>query len=185
MIFSAPSTAYVVEKAVLELYDGVPSASPLTISATPPTVAYRCRVTVTSATGHTDCAGSITIAGEAITFATSGQKKIGTVTIAANTKPTITYSGLDCNILIECLDVAGQEIKVETTTAIKVRCEPEMVTIRNPDGSFTIYNGYFMTRDATTDLGSIIRYNSTDYTLKRIEPLSWVDGTESYRILYF
>ena len=180
-----PHPAHIVEEATIELYDGVPSASPLTISATPPTINYRCQVTATSATGHADCAGSVTIAGEAMPFTFSGQKKVYTTTISANTKPTVTYSGLDCNLLIECIDVGGSPIEAETTTAIKVSYWPELVTLREPNGSFTTYNGYFMTKDSTTTLKSVIRYNSTDHNLKRIEPFPWLDGTELYRVLYF
>lgn len=184
MILATPQTAYVVEKAISELYDGIPTSSPLTISATPPTVTYRCRVTLAASTTHADCAGTITVGSDTLTFTAAGTK-ICTTQIAANTKPTVTYSGLDCNILIECLDTAGNPIQAETTTAIKVKYEPELVTVREPSGNFTTYNGYFMTRDASTTLKSVIRYNSTNYNLKRIEPLSWLDGSETYRILYF
>ena len=59
MIFATPQTAYVVENAILELYDGVPSSSPLAISATPPTQTYRCQVTVSTLTIHTDCSDPI------------------------------------------------------------------------------------------------------------------------------
>ena len=180
-----PHSAYIVEEAAVELYDGVPSASPLVISATPPPVNYRCQVTATVATGHADCAGSVTIAGEAMTFTASGQKRVYTTTIAANTKPAVTYSGLDCNLKIECIDGGGSPIMAETTTAIAVKYEPELVTVRDPVGNFTTYNGYFMTRDGTTTLESKIRFNSTNYNLKRIEPFYWLDGTELYRVLYF
>ncbi len=186
-LLNFPRSAYIVEHSIKELYDGVPTASPISSSAigTPPTVAYRCRVTVTSVTGHANCTGSVTIAGEAMDFATSGQKKTYTTTITASNKPVISYSGLNCSILIECLDVAGQEILTETTTAIAVKYEPELVTLREPTGAFTTYNGYFMMVNSTVDLGSVIRFNSIDYNPKRIEPLCWIDGTEVYRIVYF
>ena len=182
----ANTDAYIVTESIVELYDAVPSASPITLTGTPPTVNYRCRVTVTSTTGHTDCSGSVTIGSNpALDFSASGQKKVTTTTITASTKPTITYANLDCQITIECLDVGGSPIYAETTTAIKVRHEPELVTVRNPEGNWTTYNGYVMVTNSTIDLSDKIRINSTDYSPKRIEPQYWHDGTETYRIVYF
>ena len=187
LLLSFPTSAHIVASAVHELYDAVPTSSPVSSSAisTPPTVSYRCRAKVTTSTTHTDCAGTLTIGSDTLTFTAADQIKICTTTITASTKPAISYSGLDCNILIECLDVGGSPIMSETTTSIKVRHEPELVTVRDPAGNFTTYNGYVMVRNSTIDLSDKIRINSTDYSPKRIEPQYWLDGTEAYRIVYF
>lgn len=175
-----PTSAYIVASSITELYDD-DSAATLTLTDTAPTVNYRLRITLSG----TDCAGTVTIDGtETLTFTAAG-KKVTTTTLTANSLPTVTTSGLNCNILIECLDVGGSPIYSETTTAIKVRHEPELVTIREPSGNFTTYNGYVMVRNSTITLGDKIRINSTDYHAKRIEPQSWLDGTEVYRIVYF
>lgn len=180
LLLNFPTTAYIVASAVTELYDDDSTAT-LTLTGTAPSVNYRLRITLSG----TDCAGTVTIDGtETVTF-TAAATKITTTTLTANSLPTVTTANLDCNILIECLDTGGAPIYEETTTAIKVRHEPELVTIREPAGNFTTYNGYVMVRNSTITLGDKIRINSTDYHAKRIEPQTWMDGTETYRIVYF
>lgn len=76
-------------------------------------------------------------------------------------------------------------IMAETTSAIKVRNESDLVTVRNPEGNWTTYNGYVMVTNSTIDLSDKIRINSTDYSPKHIEPQYWLDGTETHRIVYF
>ena len=172
--------AYIVASSIQELYDAA-SAATLTLTGIAPTVAYRLRITLSGA----DCAGTVTIDGtETLTF-TAATPKITTTNLTANALPTVTTANLSCNILIECLTTGGAPIYAETTTLIKVRHEPELVTIREPSGNFTTYNGYVMVRNSTITLGDKIRINSTDYHAKRIEPQSWLDGTETYRIVYF
>ena len=170
------TSAYLVRKGIAELYDGVPSASPLTISATPPTVNYRCQVTATSVTGHTDCSGSVTIAGEAMSFTFSGQKKVYTTTISANTKPTVTYSGLDCNLLIECIDVGGAPIEVETLTSIYVQLEPHQTAIPQDNGTWLRVTDTAINTESEVFVNDIIRVNSTDYRLKKVDPIYDLGG---------
>lgn len=180
LLLNFPTTAYIVSSAVHELYDD-DSAATLTLTGTAPTVNYRLRITLSG----TDCAGTVTIDGtETLTFSAAGTKQT-TTTLTANSLPTVTTANLNCNILIECLNVGGAEIMAETTTAIKVRHESDLVTVRNPEGNWTTYNGYVMVRNSTIDLSDKIRINSTDYTPKRIEPQYWLDGTETHRIVYF
>lgn len=170
------TSAYLVRKGIVELYDGVPSASPLTISATPPTINYRCQVTATSVTGHTDCAGSVTIAGEAMAFTTSGQKKVYTTTISANTKPIVTYSGLDCNLLIECIDVSGSPIMAETLIGIYVRLEPHQTAIPQENGTWSRVTDTAINTESEVFINDIIRINSTDYRLKKVDPIYDLGG---------
>lgn len=176
----ANTDAYIVTSSIAELYDAA-SAATLTLTGTAPTVPYRLRITLSGA----DCTGTVTINGsETLTFVAAG-KKVTTTTLTANSLPTITTANLNCNILIECLDVGGSPIYAETTTLIKVRHEPESATVRDPMGNFTTYNGYVMVRNSTITLGDKIRINTTDYQVKRIEPQKWLDGTETHRIVYF
>lgn len=172
--------AYIVASSIQVLYDDTSSAT-LTLTGSAPTVAYRLRITLSGA----DCVGTVTINGsEVLTFTAAGIK-VTTTNLPANTLPTVTTSNLRCNILIECLTTGGAPIYAETTTLIKVRHEPEFVTIREPTGTFTTYNGYVMVCNSTITLGDKIRINSTDYHAKRIEPQTWLDGTETHRIVYF
>lgn len=172
--------AYIVASSIQELYDAA-SAATLTLTGIAPTVAYRLRITLSGA----DCTGTVTIDGTETLKFTAATTKITTTNLTANALPTVTTANLSCNILIECLTTGGAPIYAETTTLIKVRHEPELVTIREPSGNFTTYNGYVMVRNSTITLGDKIRINSTDYHAKRIEPQSWLDGTETYRIVYF
>ena len=163
--------AYIVTTTNHEIYEGIPTSSPISSSAigSPPTVAYRCRVKVTASGTHTDCAGNLTIGSDTLTFSATGQIKICTTIITASTKPAISFTGLDCNILIECLDVGGAEIKTETATATKIQFENTSSGFYNSEGKWTVYSGsYAMCKDAAT-VGSILRYNSLDHTIEKVD----------------
>ena len=183
-------SSYLVTKAIVELYDAVPSTSPIPSSAigTPPTQAYRCRVKVTSATSHTDCTGSVTIGSDTLTFTTSGQVKITTTQITASTKPSIAYSGLDCQITIECLDAGGAPIYAETETAIDVAWNDTQKHVPAPEGGWTtITNTTASTEDSTIAVGDILRKTSTgaDYQVKAIKSIKNHLRLEIKRILTF
>lgn len=173
------TSAYLVEESVKELYDGVPISSPLTISATPPTVNYRCRVTLSAATGHTDYTGTVTIGSDTLTFSAAGTK-ITTTTITASTKPAVSYSGIDCNLKIECLDVCGQPIYSESLTAINVRLEPHQSSIQQPNGTYTKITDTAIYSTTALAVGDTIRINSTDYTLKQVDPEYDLGGEIEY-----
>src|SRR5574344_1282829 len=128
--------AYIVASSIQELYDAA-SAATLTLTGIAPTVAYRLRITLSGA----DCAGTVTMDGTETLKFTAATTKITTTNLTANALPTVTTANLSCNILIECLTTGGAPIYAETTTLIKVRHEPELVTIREPSGNFTTYNG--------------------------------------------
>ena len=170
------TSAYLVSKAIVELYDGVPASSPLTISATPPTVAYRFRATVTSVTGHTDCAGTLFIGSDSLSFSASGQTKQCTTQMAANIKPTVSYSGLDCNILIECLDVGGQPIYTETLTPINVRLDPHQTAIQQENGTWIRLTDTAIITETALVVGNTIRINNTNYNIKHVDPVYDLGG---------
>lgn len=180
-LLNFPSDAYLVEKAATSLFDGTMVASP-TIGLWPAGVTGRCKVTISSVAGHTDVAGTLTVGGETLTFS-QACTKLTTVNLTA--KPTVTSSGLDCHCHITVIDTGGADVMTETLTALKVRYEPTLATVKDPTGNFTTYNGYFMVRNSSIALGDIIRYNSVNYEMKRIEPLMMLNGRELYRILYF
>lgn len=173
------TSAYLVDKGITELYDGVPASSPLTISATLPTVNYRCRVTLSAATGHTDYTGTVTIGSDTLTFSAAGTK-ITTTTITASTKPAVSYSGIDCNLKIECLDVGGQPIYSESLTAIYVRLEPHQSSVPQPNGTYTKVTDTAIYSTSALVVGNIIRVNSTDYTIKQADPEYGLGGEVEY-----
>jgi len=183
-------SSYLVTKAITELYDAVPSASPISASAigTPPTVAYRCRAKVTTSTTHTDCAGTLTIGSDVLTFTAANQIKICTTTITANTKPAISFVGLDCNILIECIDAGGSPILSEILTAIDVAWNDTQKWLPSPEGGWTAITATTAETDnSTIDVGDILRKTSTgsDYVVKSVHTVKNHLGLEIKRRLTF
>lgn len=173
--------AYLVTKAAVSLFDGTLTASP-TIGSWPTGITGRCKVIISSVTGHTDCTGTITIGSETLTFTQAGTKQ---TTINLTAKPTITSSGLDCHCHITVIDVGGADVVAETLTAIKIRFEPTSKMYMNTVGAWTQSQAYCMVVNSTIKINDIIRYNSTDYQVKQIEAFNWLNGNELYRILYF
>lgn len=184
-LLSFPHAAYKVTKSNAVLFNAVPSSSPITLTGSAPTIPYRCRVKVLASGTHADCSGSVIVGSDTLSFTTSGQTKICTTNITASTLPIVSYTGIDCLVLIECLDTGGQEIKTETATSIQIRYEPTTKNYQGPDGQWTQSQSYAMVVDSTISVGSVIRYNTIDYQVKQVEAFSWLDGTEIYRILYF
>lgn len=180
-LLSFPHTAYLVTKASHELYAGVTSAT-LTLTGSLPSVSFRVAVTLSSVTGHPDCTGSVSVGSETLTFTSAGKK---TTTTALSALPTITTSGLDCDILIEAITTGGAPVFVETLTTLKIRFEPTTKAFVNAVGIWTQSSAYCMVVNSTIQIGDVIRYNSADYPVRQIEALNWLDGTEIYRILYF
>lgn len=180
-LLNFPHDASLVTKSDHVLYDNV-SATTLTLTGDLPSVAFRCRVTISSVTDHIDVAGSVTVGTEILTFMAAGTK---TTTTSLSALPTITTSNLDCNILIIAVGVNGQPIQDETLTTLKIRFEPTSKMYQNVAGTWTQSTAYCMVVSSTPGINSVIRYNSTDYTTRQVEAFSWLDGTEVYRILYF
>jgi hypothetical protein len=177
-ILSFPEEAHLVTKATNELFDGVPTTSPITLTGTKPSVAFKCRATVSSVSGHTDCSGSLIIGSETLSFLASGGKKTTTVLLSA--LPTVSYTSLDCNILIECIDSGGADIKDETATATKIQFENTSSGFFTPEGVWKVYSGsYAMCRDAA-QVNDVLRYNATDMPIKKVDVEKWFS-----KILYY
>lgn len=156
--------AYLVTKSAVSLFDGTLTASP-TIGSWPTGITGRCKVTISSVTGHTDCVGSITIGSETLTFAQAGTKQT-TVSLAA--KPTITSSGLDCHCHITVIDTGGADVVAETLTAINTRIEVYNSGFYNSQGVWTKTNSLIL---STTELqiGDIVRKGSRNYKIQNAE----------------
>ena len=166
------------------LYSGLSGSAALVLTGTLPTVPFRCEVTVSSATGHTDCAGSVTVGSETLAFSAAGKKK-STVNLTA--LPTVTPTGLDCNVLIEAISPGGAVLQQETSTAIKIRMKSKSKSIPSPAGGWeSIRESYALSwaADAVAK-GDIIRYGGQDYIVSEIEKLRGFASAELIRKLMF
>lgn len=180
-LLNFPHAANLVVKSSHVLYNAA-SASPLVLTGTLPSVGFRCSVRLYIATTKTDCAGTVTIGSEVLSFGAAGTKF---TTILLYALPTIITTGLNCMIEIVAVDSHGARIEDETLTGIKIRFEPTTKMYTAPGGAWTQSIAYAMIVNTTVKLDDVIRYNSIDYSIKQIEAFPWLDGTELYRILYF
>lgn len=176
-----PHDAYWVNRGVKTLYDDVPTESPITLTGSAPSVSFRVKVTISAVTDHEDCTGTVNINSETLTF-TKAATKLSTTLLTV--LPTVTYSGLDCNIAITCIDSMGVVINGETLTAFKMRFEATSKTYMDRLGNWTQSEAFAMTT-SPVGLADIVRYGGIDYEVKKVESYPWLDGTELYRILYF
>ena len=175
-ILEFPEDAYILTYANHELYDGLSVATP-TLTGSLPSVAFRCKVTLASVTGHTDVAGSVVVGSETLTFAAAGTK---TTTAVLSALPVITTSGLDCNILVEAITTGGAPIQAETATATKIQFENTASGYFNSQGQWTVYSGsYAMCRDAAA-VGDKLRYSGSDLPIKKVDTEKWFS-----KILYY
>ncbi len=177
-ILEFPESAYLVTVANSKLYDAVPSSSPITVTGTAPSTSFRCKAKVIAVANHTDCSGSLIIGTETLTFTTSGQTKLTSVLLSSN--PTVSYVGLDCHILIEYIDASGAPIVTETSTATKIQFENTASGFFNSSGQWTVYSGSYALCKDSANINDILRYNSTDMPIKKVDTEKWFS-----KILYY
>ena len=156
--------AYKVTKAAVSLFDGTLTASP-TIGTWPSGVTGRCKATLSSVTGHTDCAGTITIGSETLTF-TQAATKITTVNLTA--KPAVSSSGLDCHCHITVIDVGGADVIAETLTAINTRIESYQSGFYNAQGIWTKTDSMILS-DTSLSIGDTVRKGTQNYIIKKAD----------------
>jgi hypothetical protein len=180
-LLDLPHTASKVTDAQHFLYNAA-SASTLTLTGTLPSVSFRCQVRLYTASGKTDCIGSVTVGAETLTF-TQASKKVTSTALSA--LPTITTANLNCMIEIIAIDSAGNPVEDETVTTVKIRFEPTTKSFQNSDGEWQTSSAYAMIVDPTCGVDTTIRYLGTDYEVAQVEAFPWLSGEELYRILYF
>lgn len=156
--------AYLVTKSAVSLFDGTLAASP-TIGSWPTGVTGRCKVIISSVTGHVDCVGSITIGSETLTFTQAGTKQ---TTVSLTAKPTITSSGLDCHCHITVIDSGGADVVAETLTAINTRIEAYNSGFYNSQGVWTKTNSRILST-IELQIGDIVRKGSRNYKIQNAE----------------
>lgn len=174
--------ATLLSYAIWTLFDGLTSAT-LSLTGTKPTVPFRCAVTLSSVTGHTDCAGTVTIGSEIITFVEAGRKTSATLLTAL---PTITTSGLDCGILITCIDLSGDDLQNETGKSIAVDWDDSTKYVPNAEGNFTRSDSNCETEELGIVIGDKLIHNGKTFTVKNIKTGEHtLAGTELTKILLF
>jgi hypothetical protein len=143
--------AWWVQKANWQLFSG-PTASSLSLTGSAPTVPFRCAITLAVGPDtithnppnpdvtvhHTDVTGDVYINAEKVSFISATKK---TSTTLLTSLPTITTSGLDCNILVECMNDAGAPIQVTTNTPIKIGWEDYTKAIQDGQGNWGTATG--------------------------------------------
>ena len=170
--------ANLVTKAPVTFYNGA-SAATLTLTGTWPANGSKLSITLSGA----DCAGTLTINGtETITFTQAGKK---TSTSALTARPTITTSGLNCTILITCLDSGLAPIMAETLTPIDIKFHDEQEYYSQAIGGFVKRPAQAITDETASLVNDVIQYNGVDYPIKAIHPKRDRLGIERRRVLQF
>ena len=182
MVPGLKNTCYLVAKASYVLFSGQSATSLALTKIWPASFAGRVAVTVRSATGHTDCAGSVTVGSEAKTFSTSGQRLTYTTFLSA--LPVISTSGLDCNILVEVITTSGQPYYEETLTSITCRWTATQKSFRNSIGEWETSDAEVLTTSTACDATDTLRYEGLDYVIRQVNPYSKLSGREFLRKLY-
>ena len=162
------SGAVLVTKSPVSLYDGT-SAATFTLGTWPSGKTGRLKITCSSVTGHTDCAGSITVGGELVTFTaglTPPITKQTTTSLTAN--PVITSTGLDCHVHITVIDTGGVDILAETLIAIDTRIEAYNSGFYNSQGVWTKTNTLILCK-TELQIGDIVRKGTRDYKIQNAE----------------
>ncbi len=177
-------TSSLVTKAAASLYDGN-SAATLTLLAWPTGKTGRLKITISAISGHTDVSGTISVGSEAIVFTQAGTK-LTTTSLTAN--PVITCANLDCHVHITVVDVAGQDILVETLSDVAISWNDTSHWVQVAEGKYTsMVETTATTDDTSVVVGSVLRKTgeTTDYTVRAVKKIKDRMGQEIKRKLTF
>ncbi len=155
--------AYKVITAAMRLYFGLTTPTLLMTEAAP-AEPFRVAITLSPISGHSDVVGSVTVGSETLSFMAATRKTTNTILSA---RPIITTSGLDCNILVECINSGGAPIMAETATAIKVLLESDQGGFYDAMGTWIKTDDLIMS-ETLLAVGDRIRIGSTDYIIKKV-----------------
>jgi hypothetical protein len=145
-------------------------------------VAFKCAVTLSTSTGHTDVNGSVTIGSETPLSFNSATRK--TTTFLLSALPVVSHSGLDCNILIEALSSGGANIIKETAIICKTRFQDSQKAFQNAAGAWTQSQAIADTTDTETGIGDVFSYNGFDCQVAQVQAFTNLSGVEKYRRLF-
>ena len=160
------------------LYNNL-SAAPLALTGTAPAVTFRCKITLSASGAHTDCAGTVTVNAEVITFTVAATK---TTTTNLTALPTITTANLDCNVKITCIDTGGADIYQHSYADFLCRWEDVAVMFLNSAGAWTQSNAKVIAKTVYA-VGDFLRKDgtTTEYAIKQMYVATDVDGVEQFR----
>ena len=177
-------------RAPVVLFSGTSVASLSLIAAWPPT-GSKLSIVASSVSGHTDCAGHIIINSEDITFTQVGTK---TSTTALTALPTITTTGLDCNLVISVLNSGLAPIYLETETDLPCKITPKTKWLPSPQGGWTSIQTTILEARGIFAVGENIKFDP-DYPfdptagntkqIVSVRPKNAYQGKESIKILEF
>jgi len=176
-----PDSAYLVTKAPSSLFDDTITAS-LTLAAWPTGRTGKLKVTVSAVAGHTDCAGTVTLGTETLTFVAAGTK-LTTVNLTAN--PAASSANLDCHLHITVVDTGGADIMVDTLTAIDINFTDEQEYYSQAIGGFAKRPAQAITDNETAEVGDVVRIGTIDYPVKAVHVKKDRLGLERMRVLQF
>jgi hypothetical protein len=168
---------YQVTKAPVSLFDGTITGGAITLTGAWPTGRTgRCKVTISSVSGHTDCAGSIVLGSETLTFTIAGTK---TTTVSLTANPVASSANLDCHCHITVIDSGGADITSETLTAIDSRIDVKQSGFYNASGTWTKTDNVIYS-NSSLNLGDTVRSNTTDYIVKKKDAYTDIGGTVEF-----
>jgi hypothetical protein len=160
--------AKLITKTAATLFSGT-SAATLTLTGTWPTGGARLSIVTSSVTGHTDCAGRVTVNGtENIDFLAAGKK---TTTAALTSLPTITTANLDCNLVITVISSGGTPVYTEAETDLYCKIEIKSKSVPSPNGGWTSIQATTMQARGAFAVNDRIKFDINN-------PFDPTDGTE-------
>lgn len=151
-------------------------------------------VTVLNATAFTsglDMAGSLVVGADTLTFTIASKK---TSTSALTSVPTVNNTGLDCNVLIECIDTGGAPIYTTTETDLPCKIEVKSKSIPSPEGGWTSVASTQMQARGYFDVGDVIKFDidnpfsttaGIEHPIVSFHPKEPYMGKEDIKILQF
>lgn len=160
--------AYKVAKTNHTLYNSA-SAATLVLTGSAPSISFRLKVNLSGS----DCNGTVTVNGETLIFSAAGTK---ITTTLLSSLPTIITSGLNCTILITCIDAGGADIKTETLTAIDTRIDVKQSGFYSTTGTWTKTDNVIYS-NTSMNIGDTVRSNTTDYIIKKKDAYTDIGGT--------
>lgn len=150
------------------------SAAALTLIKGAPAVTFRVKIQASASGAHTDCAGTVTVNAETVTFTAAATK---TTTTNLTALPTITTANLDCNLNISAINTGGADIYEAVYTAFACRWEAVSKAFVQSTGTWTQSAAKVITKEVYAVADYLRKYGTTtEITIKRINTVTNADG---------
>jgi hypothetical protein len=158
-------------------YDALNTAT-LTLIKGAPAVTFKVKIQASASGAHTDCAGTVTVNAEVITFTQAATK---TTTTNLTVLPTITTANLDCNLKIWAIDTGNADIYEAVYTAFACRWEAVSKAFVQSTGTWTQSAAKVVAKTVYA-IGDYLRKygTTTEITIKRINTVTNGDGDVEY-----